>query len=146
MSVSRRSSSNQTVSPRDQEETGESCVVVVADDDGEARVEKKRGHRKITINQTRWRSRFKSNAISTSKYSIYTFLPKFLFEQFRRYTNLFFLFVALMQVSPTCDFLRSAVSVFHVCVQRFSVDRIIIGSKFLVYLPLDATLPSYRSS
>jgi len=36
---------------------------------------------------------------STTKYNILTFLPKFLFDQFRRYANLFFLFIAFLQVS-----------------------------------------------
>lgn len=49
--------------------------------------------------------RYCSNRVSTAKYSLITFLPKFLFEQFRRYSNIFFLFIALMQqipgVSPT---------------------------------------------
>ncbi|XP_064608442.1 probable phospholipid-transporting ATPase IA isoform X3 [Liolophura sinensis] len=46
-----------------------------------------------------------SNQISTAKYSFISFLPKFLFEQFRKYANIFFLFIALLQqipnVSPT---------------------------------------------
>jgi phospholipid-transporting ATPase len=49
--------------------------------------------------------RFCSNKVSTAKYNFVSFLPKFLFEQFRRYSNTFFLFIALMQqipgVSPT---------------------------------------------
>ncbi|KAL5012928.1 hypothetical protein ScPMuIL_011479 [Solemya velum] len=48
---------------------------------------------------------YSSNKISTAKYSILSFLPKFLFEQFRKYANLFFLFISLLQqipeVSPT---------------------------------------------
>ncbi len=40
-----------------------------------------------------------SNRISTTKYNILTFIPKFLFDQFRRYANLFFLVIALLQVS-----------------------------------------------
>ncbi|XP_025087156.1 LOW QUALITY PROTEIN: probable phospholipid-transporting ATPase IA [Pomacea canaliculata] len=48
---------------------------------------------------------FCSNKISTAKYNIFTFLPKFLFEQFRKYANVFFFFIALIQqipnVSPT---------------------------------------------
>lgn len=40
-----------------------------------------------------------SNCISTAKYSILSFLPIFLFEQFRRYSNCFFLLIALLQVS-----------------------------------------------
>lgn len=45
------------------------------------------------------------NGISTAKYHPVTFLPIFLFEQFQRYSNIFFLATALMQqipnVSPT---------------------------------------------
>ncbi|CAG2109753.1 unnamed protein product [Medioppia subpectinata] len=45
------------------------------------------------------------NSITTAKYNLATFVPKFLFEQFHRYANIFFLFIALMQqipnVSPT---------------------------------------------
>ncbi|KAK9469767.1 hypothetical protein V1512DRAFT_256974 [Lipomyces arxii] len=45
------------------------------------------------------------NHISTTKYNIATFVPKFLFEQFSRYSNLFFLFTCIIQqvpnVSPT---------------------------------------------
>lgn len=36
---------------------------------------------------------------STAKYNFLTFLPKFLLEQFSRYSNVFFLFIALLQVS-----------------------------------------------
>ncbi|XP_045203321.2 probable phospholipid-transporting ATPase IA isoform X3 [Mercenaria mercenaria] len=50
-------------------------------------------------------SKYCSNKICTAKYSLISFLPKFLFEQFRRYANIFFLFIALLQqipkVSPT---------------------------------------------
>ncbi|KAJ7357645.1 Phospholipid-transporting ATPase IA [Desmophyllum pertusum] len=42
---------------------------------------------------------------TTAKYNFLTFLPKFLLEQFSRYSNVFFLFIALLQqiddVSPT---------------------------------------------
>ncbi|RZF42199.1 hypothetical protein LSTR_LSTR004348 [Laodelphax striatellus] len=50
-------------------------------------------------------TKFCSNQISTAKYSIISFIPSFLFEQFRRYANCFFLLIALLQqipdVSPT---------------------------------------------
>ena len=50
-------------------------------------------------------SRYVDNHISTAKYNIATFLPKFLFEQFSKYANLFFLFTAALQqipnISPT---------------------------------------------
>ncbi|RKO94387.1 hypothetical protein BDK51DRAFT_18519 [Blyttiomyces helicus] len=50
-------------------------------------------------------SKFRHNSISTGKYNTFTFLPKFLFEQFSKYANLFFLFTAIIQqigdLSPT---------------------------------------------
>lgn len=50
-------------------------------------------------------SKFKSNHVSTAKYNIVTFLPKFLMEQFSKYANVFFLFTAALQqipnISPT---------------------------------------------
>ncbi|PZC79058.1 hypothetical protein B5X24_HaOG216873 [Helicoverpa armigera] len=49
--------------------------------------------------------KFINNRISTAKYSVPSFIPLFLFEQFRRYSNCFFLLIALLQqipdVSPT---------------------------------------------
>ena len=50
-------------------------------------------------------NKYLDNHISTAKYNIVTFLPKFLFEQFSKYANLFFLFTAALQqipnISPT---------------------------------------------
>ncbi|KAA6414048.1 MAG: phospholipid-translocating ATPase [Lasallia pustulata] len=50
-------------------------------------------------------NRYVDNHVSTAKYSVITFMPKFLFEQFSKYANLFFLFTAALQqipnVSPT---------------------------------------------
>ncbi|XP_078072937.1 phospholipid-transporting ATPase IA isoform X6 [Mustelus asterias] len=49
--------------------------------------------------------KFCSNHVSTAKYNPLTFLPRFLYSQFRRAANSFFLFIALLQqipdVSPT---------------------------------------------
>merc|ERR1719471_167631 len=60
--------------------------------------------RTIYINSTQ-KEKFKTNQISTAKYSVITFIPKFLYEQFRRYANIFFLCIGLLQqipgVSPT---------------------------------------------
>ncbi|KAI5207027.1 phospholipid-translocating P-type ATPase [Aureobasidium subglaciale] len=50
-------------------------------------------------------NKYVDNHVSTSKYNFASFLPKFLFEQFSKYANLFFLFTAILQqipgVSPT---------------------------------------------
>ncbi|KAI8021768.1 Phospholipid-transporting ATPase 3 [Camellia lanceoleosa] len=43
---------------------------------------------------------FKGNSISTTKYNILTFLPKGLFEQFRRVANLYFLMVSILSSTP----------------------------------------------
>ena len=52
----------------------------------------------ITVNRGPQPMKFITNRISTSKYSILSFFPKFLFEQFRKYSNIFFLCIALLQV------------------------------------------------
>lgn len=42
----------------------------------------------------------RSNRIKTTKYSVITFLPKNLFEQFHRFANLYFLFVVALNWVP----------------------------------------------
>ena len=65
------------------------------------------GPRIIHVNDSPANSaqKFMDNHVSTAKYNFATFLPKFLFEQFSKYANLFFLFTAIIQqvpnVSPT---------------------------------------------
>ncbi|KAM7269267.1 hypothetical protein ACFE04_024764 [Oxalis oulophora] len=44
--------------------------------------------------------RFKGNSISTTKYNVLTFLPKGLFEQFRRVANLYFLMISILSTTP----------------------------------------------
>ena len=60
--------------------------------------------RKVRLNSTQI-VKFKSNSISTGKYTFVTFIPKFLYEQFRKYANIFFLCIGLLQqipgISPT---------------------------------------------
>ncbi|XP_043400381.1 phospholipid-transporting ATPase IA isoform X7 [Chelonia mydas] len=60
--------------------------------------------RTVFINQPQL-TKFCNNHVSTAKYNIITFLPRFLYSQFRRAANAFFLFIALLQqipdVSPT---------------------------------------------
>ena len=67
----------------------------------------KLGPRMIFLNNppANAQNRYVDNHVSTAKYNIATFLPKFLFEQFSKYANLFFLFTAALQqipnISPT---------------------------------------------
>lgn len=50
-------------------------------------------------------NKYVDNHVSTAKYNVATFIPKFLYEQFSKYANLFFLFTAGLQqipdISPT---------------------------------------------
>ncbi|PUU74450.1 hypothetical protein B9Z19DRAFT_1000538 [Tuber borchii] len=65
------------------------------------------GPRVIHLNNPRANAvgKYVDNHISTAKYNIATFIPKFLYEQFSKYANLFFLFTAALQqipnISPT---------------------------------------------
>ncbi|KAI9470675.1 MAG: hypothetical protein EXX96DRAFT_597510 [Benjaminiella poitrasii] len=44
--------------------------------------------------------RFLHNRVTTGKYTFLTFIPKFLYEEFSKYANLFFLFISCIQQIP----------------------------------------------
>lgn len=46
--------------------------------------------------------KFLHNRVFTAKYTFFTFLPKFLYEEFSKYANLFFLFISGIQVRALC--------------------------------------------
>ncbi|PIA42998.1 hypothetical protein AQUCO_02000449v1 [Aquilegia coerulea] len=48
--------------------------------------------------------KYPTNSISTTKYNIITFLPKAIFEQFRRVANLYFLMAAILSLTPVSPF------------------------------------------
>uniref|UniRef100_T1JKU3 Phospholipid-transporting ATPase n=1 Tax=Strigamia maritima TaxID=126957 RepID=T1JKU3_STRMM len=91
--------------------------------------------------------KFCTNKISTAKYSMMSFLPKFLFEQFRRYSNIFFLFIALLQqipnVSPTGRYTTAVPLIFIFTVsalkeviedyKRHRADDIVNNTEVLVF-------------
>lgn len=55
------------------------------------------GVRTVYINQPhRNNGRFPSNYVSTTKYSPFNAIPKFLFEQFTRFSNAYFLFIGIL--------------------------------------------------
>ncbi|XP_061881093.1 phospholipid-transporting ATPase ID-like [Entelurus aequoreus] len=58
--------------------------------------------RKLRANDREYNISFKyaTNAIKTSKYNFFTFLPLNLFEQFQRIANAYFLFLLVLQVIP----------------------------------------------
>ncbi|CAF3403244.1 unnamed protein product [Rotaria socialis] len=101
----------------------------------------------ITINSGPQSAKFTSNNISTSKYSLLTFLPKFLFEQFRKYSNIFFLCIVIFQqipgVSPTGRYTTAVPLSFILCcaalkeiiedVKRHIQDDAVNRRKVLIY-------------
>ncbi|KAL0442361.1 UNVERIFIED_CONTAM: putative phospholipid-transporting ATPase 5 [Sesamum latifolium] len=48
--------------------------------------------------------KYPNNYVSTTKYNLITFLPRALFEQFRRVANLYFLLAAVLSVTPLAAF------------------------------------------
>lgn len=109
------------------------------------------GPREIYIlNQTQNASfGYFGNHISTTKYNAVTFLPKFLFEQFSKYANLFFLFTSIIQqvpgVSPTNRFttigtliivlLVSAIKEVMEDLKRANADKELNNTRILVLDP-----------
>lgn len=89
------------------------------------------------------------NYISTTKYNFATFLPKFLFEQFSKYANLFFLFTSIIQqvphVSPTNRYttigtlivvlLVAAIKEILEDIKRANADKELNNTKVLVLDP-----------
>ncbi|KFO26339.1 Putative phospholipid-transporting ATPase 11C [Fukomys damarensis] len=57
------------------------------------------GNRPISETETYIAQRFCDNRIVSSKYTLWNFLPKNLFEQFRRIANFYFLIIFLVQVT-----------------------------------------------
>lgn len=56
--------------------------------------------RTIVVGRGREVNKYASNSVSTAKYTVFNFIPKFLFEQFHRFSNCFFLFIAILQQIP----------------------------------------------
>lgn len=50
--------------------------------------------------QKLWSISSRSNSVRTTKYTIVTFLPKNLFEQFHRFANWYFLFIIILNFIP----------------------------------------------
>ncbi|OAD74275.1 hypothetical protein PHYBLDRAFT_177452 [Phycomyces blakesleeanus NRRL 1555(-)] len=59
--------------------------------------------------------RYTTNRIRTSKYTILSFVPKNLFEQFRRAANIYFLGMAILQMLPTFGVKSPALTLLPIC-------------------------------
>ncbi|KAI7869563.1 hypothetical protein BDF14DRAFT_1782731 [Spinellus fusiger] len=65
------------------------------------------------------RTHYTSNQVRTSKYTLLTFVPKNLFEQFRRIANLYFLAMAILQLLPMFGIKSPALTLLPICVVVF---------------------------
>lgn len=66
---------------------------------------------------------FRSNFIKTSKYTVWNFVPFCLFQQFKRYANIYFLVIAILQtipdISPLNPFSAWAPLIFVISLSMF---------------------------
>ncbi|KAF3836523.1 hypothetical protein F7725_029081 [Dissostichus mawsoni] len=108
--------------------------------------------RSVLLNGTQT-TKFCDNHVSTTKYGVLTFLPRFLYEQIRRAANAFFLFIALMQqipdVSPTGRYTTLVPLIFILTVagiKEIIEDYVAVGDIVKVtngqHLPADMVIVS----
>lgn len=93
---------------------------------GKVRKRKKKNENKrvivsnLTFGSKRWKENpnryYDSNEIETTKYTILTFLPKNIYEQFHRFANIYFVFIALLNFVPVLNAFQPEVSVIPICV------------------------------
>lgn len=60
--------------------------------------------------------KYVDNHVSTAKYNVITFIPKFLYEQFSKYANLFFLFTAVLQQIPNVSPTNRYITIAPLCI------------------------------
>jgi phospholipid-transporting ATPase len=111
----------------------------------------------IKVNHQLQQIKHCSNSISTSKYNAFTFLPKFLFEQFQKYSNVFFFIIVMLQqipdVSPTGRFTTLVPLVFILGVsalkeivedfKRRNSDRQLNNKRVSVFRSNDLVTPQW---
>ncbi|KAJ7326638.1 hypothetical protein JRQ81_016397 [Phrynocephalus forsythii] len=59
---------------------------------------------------------YRNNSIRTSKYSLWSFVPRNLFEQFHRAANLYFLFIVLLNWVPVVEAFRKEITMIPLLV------------------------------
>lgn len=87
------------------------------------------------------------NKIKTTRYTLLTFFPKNIFEQFHRFANLYFVAIAALNFVPVLNAFEPGISVIPVCVimaitaikdawedfRRFKMDREINHMSCMIY-------------
>ena len=89
----------------------------------------------------------KNNKIKTTKYTVFSFLPKNLFEQFHRFANIYFLFIVVLNWIPAVNAFGKEIAmmplIFVLAVtaikdliedrQRYNSDKIVNNKLASVY-------------
>lgn len=107
----------------------------------------------INDEQENAKSKFASNNVITSKYTLWNFLPKFLFENLNpryKFANFYFVIAGILQVCPPSFHGRLAAMIddsFHhyyeslsICID-FCRIRAIDGGLYSEYAPIPSTVP-----
>ncbi|KAG8142419.1 hypothetical protein E2320_006332 [Naja naja] len=96
--------------------TGASCDTLLV-------AEKSKKHRVVIPWSTHFKDEYKKvsnlyakNRIRTTKYRLWSFIPRNLFEQFHRVANLYFLFIALLNWVPAVEAFRKEITMIPLCV------------------------------
>jgi len=87
-------------------------------------------HLRTTKDGKKKRVRYPDNSVSTAKYNVFTFLPRALFEQFRRLANIYFLVVTiLMLIGTYSDLYQSPLTPFTTLIPLCVVLAITMGKE-----------------
>ncbi|XP_006073528.3 phospholipid-transporting ATPase VB isoform X1 [Bubalus bubalis] len=65
--------------------------------------------------------RYSSNRICTTKYTLFTFLPQNLLEQFHRWANLYFLFLVILNWIPTLEVFHREITMLPLAIVLFII-------------------------
>nr|XP_039266101.1 probable phospholipid-transporting ATPase VD [Styela clava] len=93
------------------------------------------------------KKRFLPNKVKTTKYTILSFLPKNLFEQFHRYANFYFLFIVILNFTPMINAFDKYLAIIPLAVvltftavkdivedvQKYKNDQRVNNMKCIVY-------------
>ncbi|KAH0518047.1 putative phospholipid-transporting ATPase VB [Microtus ochrogaster] len=65
--------------------------------------------------------RYPGNSICTTKYTLLTFLPQNLFEQFHRWANLYFLFLVILNWMPSMEVFHREITMLPLAIVLFII-------------------------
>lgn len=117
---------------------------------------KKEGTKRVVVSNlpfegSKWKENlnqhYVGNKIKTTRYSLLSFIPKNIFEQFHRFANLYFVAIAALNFVPVVNAFEPGVAVIPVCVimaitavkdawedfRRFKSDKEINSMNCLIY-------------